>query len=85
MIGRCKDCKYFLPLKDNEGWGKCKDGWGKCKSGKFIYRTYKGIYLTSPPEDCLVYWDSCMIGENFGCIHFQTKVKKNSVERKNDR
>ena len=73
----CKNCKYWTqhvgPYKDTH--------FGSCSNEKFVY-TFTSLNK-DVPDDGLGYWDEeCYkayfeTGENFGCIHFESKVKEN--------
>lgn len=68
----CQTCRYWARLTDAseiEGHGEWA---GNCSSPKFVYDE-------KVPVDGLEYWDyesysaEFRTGENFGCIHHQSK------------
>lgn len=78
MKNKCKNCKYW------EGFGSDYKGYGQCKCEKFVYDKQDfniNIEKECKTKDCLFYTDSegwsasFSTGENFGCVHFESKNK----------
>lgn len=72
--GKCKDCKYYEKMKDSEVRGYCN-----CE--KYLYEGFGNGYDYEEMkkfDDTLHYWDyesysaGFNVGENFGCIHFES-------------
>lgn len=71
-MNTCKNCKYFNPNKD--------DGYmpnhGICMSGKLLEGPDNG----APAADTACgggmegYGDYIIVGKDFGCIHFESKL-----------
>lgn len=77
MDNVCKNCKYYTGYKYTPFKERTK---GTCDCDKFVDANNKN-YCEDPLNDRLEYWEdddrgcgvSFNVGENFGCIHFETK------------
>ena len=89
MIGRCKDCKWWVPLgdplRDTElpGTGKrIPPGVPTCAHPKIIYMAYWAYNSEGLSEDTMGISDDdgyvayVMMGPEFGCVHWEEKAKE---------
>jgi len=77
----CKNCKFWEAFKNNKTVGYCNNG----KILKYnCYKKNKGddqIFIIPYEHEGWVYVDymygNVVMGENFGCIHWQPKENNN--------
>jgi len=61
----CKDCKFYK--REVKWYGKCsKEFWGE------KYKPYFSDEIAIPKTDIINF----IVGENFGCIHFENREVK---------